>query len=280
MRVRNILGALAIGLACIAATGCMPQKVSPGEVGVLVSTVGSDKGVQMKPAKSGWNIVGFTENLYTFKTFDQNKDLGKVSFSDADGARLTATIGVTAYAEQDAAPKLFLKYRKDLDGIIETNMVQVLKTAFANEASKVKVDAIYGAGQEEFLTRVRERVHAHFAEHGLILTNLYLLDSLELPDTVREQLNKKVEANQITDRLKNEEAQAVAIAAKQFAEAKGDKDAAILRAEGQAEAIDIIGDAMRRNPQYIELKKVETWKGDVPQTLVTNGAANTLLPLK
>lgn len=275
-----MMKALALTIAVLGLTACGLSKVEPGEVGVIVSTAGSDKGVDMKPAKSGWNLTGPTENLYTFKTFDQNVDLGTVSFADADGARLTATVGVTAYAEVDSAPKLFLKYRKDLDGIITTNVVQVLKTSFANEASKLKVDAIYGAGQEAFLKRVEDRIREHFKAHGLIVSNLYLLDSLDLPSDVKAALNKKVLANQLTEQKNNEVAQATAEANKVIEQAKGDKAAAIARAEGQAEAIAMIGEAMAANPLYLELKKVETWKGDVPGTLVTNGSAPTFLPLK
>lgn len=280
MKIRNILGALAIGLACIATTGCSPSKVQPGEVGVVVSTMGSDKGVNMYPAKSGWNWIGITEDLYTFKTWDQNMNLSEISFGDSDGARITALVGVTAAAEPDSAPKLFLKYRKDMEDIITTNGVQVIKTAFANEASKLKVDQIYGEKQEEFLNRVRERVADHFAPYGLKVTNLYLLQEFGLPPAIKEGLNAKVLANQLTSQKENEKAQATADANKVVEKAKGEKAAAIAIAEGQAEAIALIGQAMASNPLYLELKKVETWKGDVPGTLVTNGSAPTFLPLK
>lgn len=280
MKMRSLLGVAALAVACIGLTGCFPNKVAPGEVGVIVSTMGSDKGVDMKPAKSGWNFLGFTEDMYTFKTWDQNINLTEISFGDSDGARITAKVGVTASAEPDAAPKLFLKYRKDMEDIIATNGVQVIKTAFTNEASKLKVDAIYGEGQEAFLKAVQTRVANHFAEHGLKVSNLYLLEEFGLPPTIKDALNAKVLANQLTAQKQNEKAQATADAEKVVERAKGEKAAAIAVAEGQAEAIALIGKAMASNPLYLELKKVETWKGDVPGTLVTNGSAPTFLPLK
>lgn len=281
MRIRHIVGALAIGLAVVMTSGCM-QKVAPGEVGVIVSTAGSDKGVDMKPAKSGWQFIGITENLYTFKTFDQNINLDEISFGDQDGARISARVGITLNADVDAAPALFLKYRSDLDGIARTNVVQVLKTAFTNEGSKMKIDAIYGEQQEEFIKRVEHRLREHFKPYGLNVTNLYLLEQFGLPESIKESLDRKVQANQITAQKQNEIAQAEAEADKLKKIAQGDKDAAILRAEGQAEAIELIGEAMRKNPQYIELKKVETWKGDTPGTLVLgdNASAPAFLPLK
>lgn len=279
MRLRNIISALAMCALAFMTTGCM-QKVEPGDVGIIVSTVGSDKGVQMHPAKSGWQLVGMTENLYTFKTWDQNINLEPISFGDQDGARIEARVGVTLNADTDAAPKLFLKYRSDLDGIAKVNVVQVLKTAFTNEASKLKVDAIYGEDQEEFIKRVEVRVREHFKPFGLNVTNLYLLEQFGLPDSIKESLDRKVQANQITAQKQNEVAQAIAEADKLREKAKGDKDAEIARAEGQAAAIALIGEAMRANPQYLELKKIEAWNGAPPQTLVTNGSAPTFLPLK
>lgn len=279
MRMRNLCGALALAAMAVLSTGCM-QKVEPGEVGVVVSTVGSDKGVQMQPAKSGWQWIGLTENLYTFKTFDQNKNLDEISFGDQDGARISAKVGITLSAKPDSAPALFLKYRSDLDGIVKTNVVQVVKTAFTNEGSKRKVDLIYGEGQEEFLNRVEQRVRDHFDKYGLVVSNLYLLEELGLPDQIKAALNDKVLANQRTAQKQNEVAQAKAEADKIREAAYGERDAAIERAEGQAQAIAKLGMAMRDNPQYLELRKVETWKGDVPGTLVTNGSAPTFLPLK
>lgn len=275
----KIISAIVVVIVLGAFASCA-HKVQPGEVGVIVSTMGSDKGVDMKPAKSGWNILGPTENLYSFKTWDQNINLTEISFGDSDGARITAKVGVTASAEADSAPKLFLKYRKDMEDIIGINGVQVIKTAFTNEASKLKVDQIYGEGQERFLQAVQARVAEHFAEFGLRITNLYLLEEFGLPPTIKEALNAKVLANQLTAQKQNEKAQASADADKVRETAYGERDAAIARAEGQAEAIAIIGKAMATNPLYLELKKVETWKGDVPGTLVTNGSAPTFLPLK
>lgn len=256
------------------------SKVAPGEVGVIVSTMGSDKGVDMKPAKSGWNFIWPTEDLYTFKTWDQNINLTEISFGDSDGARITAMVGVTASAEADSAPKLFLKYRKDMEDIIKTNGVQVIKTAFTNEASKLKVDSIYGEGQEEFLSRVRDRVAEHFSKYGLKVSNLYLLEELGLPPAIKDALNSKVLANQLTAQKQNEVAQATADANKIREAAYGERDAAIARAEGQAQAITKLGEAMVKNPLYLELRKIETWKGDVPGTLVTNGSTPTFLPIK
>lgn len=280
MKMRSLLGVAALAVACIGLTGCFPNKVAPGEVGVIVSTMGSEKGVDMKPAKSGWNFLGFTEDMYTFKTWDQNINLTEISFGDSDGARISAMVGVTASAQPDAAPKLFLKYRKDMEDIIKTNGVQVIKTAFTNEASKLKVDQIYGEGQEQFLKAVQARVASHFSEFGLTVSNIYLLEELGLPPAIKEALNAKVLANQLTAQKENEKAQATADAAKVIERAKGEKAAAIAVAEGQAEAIALIGKAMANNPLYLELKKVETWKGDVPGTLVTNGSAPTFLPIK
>lgn len=280
MKMRSLLGVAALAVACIGLTGCFPNKVAPGEVGVIVSTMGSEKGVDMKPAKSGWNFLGFTEDMYTFKTWDQNINLTEISFGDSDGARISAMVGVTASAQPDAAPKLFLKYRKDMEDIIKTNGVQVIKTAFTNEASKLKVDQIYGEGQEQFLKAVQARVASHFSEFGLTVSNIYLLEELGLPPAIKEALNAKVLANQLTAQKENEKAQATADAAKVIERAKGEKAAAIAVAEGQAQAIALIGKAMADNPLYLELKKVETWKGDVPGTLVTNGSTPTFLPIK
>ena len=59
-------------------------------------------------------------------------------------------------------------------------------------------------------------------------------------------------------------------------------ETAIIRAKGEAEAIRIRGDALRENPNLIQLQIVEKWNGVTPIVLSTGGAtsaANILLPL-
>jgi prohibitin 2 len=61
-----------------------------------------------------------------------------------------------------------------------------------------------------------------------------------------------------------------AIEAKQVAEVEAQKQVAT--AKGEAEAIQIRGDALAKNPSVIQLELINKWDGKSPDTLVTSGA--------
>jgi regulator of protease activity HflC (stomatin/prohibitin superfamily) len=84
-------------------------------------------------------------------------------------------------------------------------------------------------------------------------------------------IEAKVKAEQEALRAKEELQKTRIVAQQAEAEAQGKKAAAILKAEGEAQAIDIQGEALRRNPQVLELRRVQRWNGIMPSTLITDG---------
>ena len=55
---------------------------------------------------------------------------------------------------------------------------------------------------------------------------------------------------------------------------------AIIRAEGEAQAIRVRGRAIRENPAVIDLQLIEKWNGITPLVVGAGKGANILLPLK
>ncbi len=56
----------------------------------------------------------------------------------------------------------------------------------------------------------------------------------------------------------------------------------VAQAKGEAEAIQVRGEALAKNPAVIQLEIVQKWDGKAPETLVTNGGTGTsiILPVK
>jgi regulator of protease activity HflC (stomatin/prohibitin superfamily) len=54
-------------------------------------------------------------------------------------------------------------------------------------------------------------------------------------------------------------------------------DAAIAKANGDAQAIQIINDQLKNSPSYIQYQTIQKWDGKLPNTLVTDGKANPVL---
>jgi prohibitin 2 len=56
-------------------------------------------------------------------------------------------------------------------------------------------------------------------------------------------------------------------------------DTAIVRAKGEAEAIQVRGQALRDNPDFIKLEMLQNWNGKSPLVVGAEGGANLLLQL-
>lgn len=250
--------------------GC--SKVPAGYTGVIVNLMGSEKGVAPSEATVGYKFLTPNEELFLFPTFNQNFNLAQVSFQDRDGMKISAPIGITLRAKQGAAPLLFQTYRKSMDEIIEVNVPQVVRNAFNNAGSKVKASDVYGPGKEKFLRDIEQQVQAHFDSKGIIVESLYLNGEITLPPQVVEALNASITATQKAQQRENELRQTEAEAAKVRAAAQGDKDAAILKAQGEAESLNIRGAALRNNPGVVELNAIEKWDGKLP-TYMTSGSS-------
>ena len=96
-------------------------------------------------------------------------------------------------------------------------------------------------------------------------------------------MEAKVEAEQRALQAQNElrrieieaqqaEAKAVGDQKANVARAEGLRQANVLEAEGEAEAIRIIDEQLRNNPNYLEWLKTQQWDGILPLVTGGNGA--------
>lgn len=267
---RILLAALAV--ATIGLVGCSPAKVPVGNTAVIVNMMGDNKGVSPTEAGVGWKWLTWNEELFLFPTFNQNFNITGIKGQDKDGMVVGLPLGVTLRAAEGSAPILYKTYRKSMDEIIGVNVPQVVRDAVNAESSKVTAETMYGPSKEDFIKRIQVRVQEHFNTRGIIVENLYLNGQIDLPGPVVAALNRKIEATQKAQQRENELRQTQAEAAKEVAAAEGAKAAAILRAEGEAQALSIKGAALRSNPGVVELNAIEKWDGKLPTVTAGNNA--------
>lgn len=265
---KNLLKLAALASVALV-VGC--SKVPAGHTGVVVNMMGSNKGVDLKEEPTGWKFLTPNEELFLFPTFNQNFNLNGVKAQDKDGMVVGLPLGIVLRAQEGSAPLLFKTYRKSMDEIVGVNVPQVVRDAVNNESSKLSAQAMYGKDREAFIKRVEDRVKEHFAGKGIIIESVFLTGQIDLPPTVVEALNRKIEATQKAEQRENELRQTIAEAEKARAEAQGLKDASILKAQGEAEALSIKGNALRANPGVVELNAIDKWDGKLP-TMMGAGA--------
>lgn len=272
--MKSLFKILAIGFMALAITAC--SKVPAGYVGVKVYLLGSDKGVDTEVLSPGRHWIGWNEDLYQFPTFTQNftwegrgANGGKsFTFQTVEGMVVSADVGVSYSVMPDKVSTIFQKYRRGIDEITDTYVKNMIRDAIVTEASRIRVESVYGSGKEDLIKAVEKRVRDQISPIGLNIERIYWVGQFDLPPEVIEKINAKVNADQITQQKVAELEQTRADAQKVIAEAEGQKQAAILRAQGESEANNIVTQSI--NETLIRYRQTEKWDGVLPK--VTSGA--------
>lgn len=264
---------LAVSALALAACGRVP----PGEEGVIVNLYGDGKGVDATPVGTGWHFYGMGKELVTYPVFEQATVFQQISFQDKDGLRLTADIGVNYWVVEGMSAKLFEQYRRDADEIIMQFMQNEVRNEFNRLTANMTAEEIYSSRRSELLDQVMANLKSKYDQEGLFIKNMYWSSEIDLPAQVKNAINAKIEATQIAAQRRNEVEQSKAQADKDIEKARGVAESILLEAEARAKAIELEGQAIRNNPQVIQLREVERWDGKMPTTYVTDGKNTGLL---
>lgn len=142
----------------------------------------------------------------------------------------------------------------------------------AIQESVKSITAQYTA--EELITKRTEVSDAILAElkdrvgqYGLIASDLNIVD-FEFSESFNDSIERKVTAQQDALAAENK-----------LKQIEFEAQQAIAAAKGKAEAQRIEGEALRANPEVLQLRAVEKWNGVLPQ-YVTDGASMPFVNLK
>lgn len=131
---------------------------------------------------------------------------------------------------------------------------------------------------EELITKratVSEIILKHLKEKtdkkGVEVTGINIID-FNFSESFNHAIEAKVTAEQQAQQAKNNLAKIDFEGQQKVVTAEAEKKAIIAKAQGEAEAIKIQAAAIQvqGGSDYIELKRIEKWKGEVP-TMITNG---------
>jgi len=259
-----------IASICMGLNGC--SKVPAGYRGVIVNLYGSDKGVAEQSVGVGRYYLGWNSELYLFPTFLQNyswKDEQAITMQTSEGLSIRTDAGITYSIQPDNVVKVFTKYRLGIDEITNTFLHNMVRDAMNEVASTMTVEQIYGAQKEVFIQKVNSIVKKEAFENGIEVDKIYLVGSFELPDTVINSINSKIQASQNAMKVENEVATARAEAQKTIVEAEAKGKQILINAESQAKANKILADSLTK--EFVSYQAILKWNGQLP-TMTGTGA--------
>lgn len=215
-------------------------------------------------------IIPFVDSVKKMEVKTQ-KIVSTSEAASKDLQSVKTTIAVNFNLIKSQTPELYQNVGIDYDKrIIEPATHEILKA----------ITATYTA--EELITQrprvksdIENALKVRLIARGINVEEISITD-FQFSSSFNEAIEAKVTAEQ--KKLQAErDLERIKIEAQQIeAEAIGRKNAEIARAEGQAQAINIIEMQLRQSPSYLEYYKLDKWDGVLPKVI---GEANAFIAL-
>ncbi|MBS1268297.1 MAG: hypothetical protein MAG458_01026 [Nitrosopumilus sp.] len=247
------------------------QIVDAGHRGVLLHWNAVDTNVL--PLEEGLHFVTpFADSIvqmevrtlkYVKSTSSASKDLQTVS----------TAVTVNYHPAPNSVHTLFKEVGMDYENrIIQPAIEEVVKQVTAN----------YNA--EELITK-RPQVKSDIESEIIsrlnnynVITEVVSITDFQFSTLFAQAIESKVEAEQKAFKAENDLLRIEVEARQHEAQAQGIAKANIAEAQGEAEAIRVINNALSNNPHYLEWLKTQAWDGKLPLVVGEGGTPFIQIP--
>ena len=193
---------------------------------------------------------------------------------------ITAHLGIEYAVQVDKVTKLFQTYRKGVDEITTSNLRQNISDALIKHSTDMDITQLAAGGKTLQLDTVTKDLRANLESVGIHIVKLSWTTDLDYPQQVKDSINAKIEANQRAARVENEVAQSKAEVQKAIELARGEAEANRIRATAEANAMLLRDQALRSNPEVLQLEAINRWDGKAPLYFSGNNAVQPFIEFK
>ena len=270
---KGVLAAIIILIIIGVVATASVKIVDSGHRGVLLHWDAVD--LTNPPLEEGLHfVVPFQDDVVNIEVRTL-KYASEARSASKDLQTVETTVTVNYHPDKEGVHRLY----KNLGLDYENRVIQP-----AIEETVKQVTANYNA--EELITKrplvkadiefsIRERLNQFD-----VVTEVISITDFEFSALFASAIESKVEAEQNALRAENDLRRIEVEARQNEANAIGDANANIARAEGEAEAIAIINKALAENPNYLDWLKTQAWDGKLPLVVGEGGTPFIQIPVK
>ena len=273
----NVGAAKAVGLVIIALvvigviTAAAVQIVNAGHRGVLLHWNAVDTSIP--PLEEGLHFVVPFQDTVVNMEVRTLKFVKSTSSASKDLQIVSTEVTINYRPSPDSVNRLYKEVGPDYENrIIQPAIEEVIKQVTAN----------YNA--EELITKrplLKSDIEAEISKRLTpfnILTEVVSITDFQFSSLFAQAIESKVEAEQKALKALNDLRRIQIEAQQREAEAQGVAKANIAEAQGEAEAIRIINEALAQNPNYFEWLKIQRWDGRLPLVVGQDGTPFIQIP--
>lgn len=298
MKTNKLIFALPVLALVMFVTGC--TTIPPGSVGIVINKWGQNRGVQDYTPTTGFvtynpistDVETFPTSAQTIKWTANPKEGGlndkesdnadeSITFVTNKGTSVNADVSLTFQFNPTLIPAFYVKFRSDdIQSFAYGYLHNVTRNAMTEVGSRYSVEDVMGGKTEEYVKAVEAKIQEDVKPLGVEIGQFGFIGKLRPPQQIIDSINAAQQAQYLAQQKQNELLQAQADAAKAVAAAKGQADAEVARAQGQAAANNLINQSLtdkvlERTRLDIEWQRVQRWDGKLPE--VTTGGGNGVL---
>jgi len=178
----------------------------------------------------------------------QKKEVDATAASK-DLQSVSSKIAVNFSIDPNWVTDLYQKVGTDYDDRIIAPAIQESVKSVTAKFTAEELITKRGEVSDAILAELRTRV----SQYAIIVSDLNIVD-FDFSESFNASIERKVTAQQ--DALASEN---------KLKQIQFEAEQAVATAKGKAEAQKIEGEALRANPEVLQLRAIERWKGDMPQ---------------
>lgn len=252
--------------------------VPAGSRGVVFNVFG---GVQEQERGEGFHIVlPFLQEVTLFTAREQSVTFAAETNDSIEAlSREGLDIGVDTTVRfriiPDEADSIFQELGTDyVNTLIRPKVRSLVREVVANYNAADLISTQRTAAQEQ----IKQNLGESLESDNLELLDVLLRD-IRIPATISAAIEEKQAAEQQVQIEENRRDQSRIAAERAVIEAEGKRDAAIAAAEGESRALTLRGEAIRSNPEIIQLEVAQRLAPSI-QTIMLPSEGNFLLDVR
>lgn len=204
--------------------------------------------------KEGTHFIAPWNQMITYSVLQQSKTY-KSTVMDKNGANITVEVAVNYAVQKTKSPLLHLEVGIDYITIIDDKSQGAIKKVIGSYT----YEEVYSTKRDALEEEMKAILKKEFKLNYIDLKYVEIKD-VDLPANIATEIINKETQKQKNQTAKEKQQEEEFLANARIAKSRGDS-ALIVSARYKAEAIALEAEQIGKNPQYIELKKWESWDG-------------------
>lgn len=252
--------------------------IPAGHVGVMFNVFG---GVQDRELTEGFHIV--LPVLQQVTQYDVRQQ--EITLATTTGDQINARssegldIGVDVTVIYQVVASEAAKLHQDIGpSYVNVRLRPQIRTAVRDGIANYNAAALISTLRMDLQRGIEQSLATSLAPDNVRILGVLLRD-VRIPTLITNAIEEKQAAEQQVEVEENRRRQAEIAAQRRVIEAEGERDAAIARATGEAEAIRLRAEALRGNPDLIQLEFAQRLAPTV-QTIMLPTDGNFLLDVR